>query len=98
MISLHAMCIREDNAFEEDDERRRHRWVIDGIPDLGAAGREPAMRFVHLVDVLYDRDIPTHFIGDLPRDLFGRAGTVPPGTPRLLSRLGQLSVAQTCAP
>ncbi len=69
---------------------RFRRWMVTGIPDLSTAGREPAQRFLHLVDVLYDRDIATTFVSDVPREYFGRRGPVPMATPRLLSRLGEL--------
>lgn len=67
------------------------RWVITGIPDLANAGREPAQRFLHLVDVLYDNDIRTTFIAGVPLAGFGRAHPRPVATARLLSRLSELS-------
>ncbi|MYR08395.1 cell division protein ZapE [Gordonia sp. SID5947] len=73
---------------------RHRRWVIDRIPDLASAGREPALRFVHLVDVLYDHDIPVTFVADVAHTQFGRRGAVPAGTTRLLSRLGTLRSAR----
>lgn len=67
------------------------RWVVTGIPDLADAGPEPAQRFLHLVDVLYDNDIPTTFVAQTNLAVFGRAQPTPAATPRLLSRLGELT-------
>ncbi|MFW0787512.1 cell division protein ZapE [Gordonia sp. CPCC 206044] len=90
-VDFAQICGMPLGATDYLDLAARHRrWIVDHIPDLAIAGREPAMRFVHLVDVLYDRDVPTMFVADVPRDMFGRNGRVPPGTARLLSRLRQV--------
>ncbi|MDL9936452.1 cell division protein ZapE [Gordonia sp. ABSL1-1] len=69
---------------------RYRRWTVVGVTDLTDAGSEPAQRFLHLVDVLYDNDVETSFESRLPLEDFGRRDLLPP---RLLSRLGQLNVA-----
>lgn len=66
------------------------RWVIDGVPDLRSAGREPAQRFANVVDVLYDRDVTTIFLSSIALEDFARGDLVPLDIARIESRLGQL--------
>ncbi|MCA1004603.1 cell division protein ZapE [Rhodococcus hoagii] len=66
------------------------RWVVSGIPDLGHAEREPAQRFANLVDVLYDRDVPTVFVAARSLDSLASGERPPTDIDRILSRLGQL--------
>lgn len=65
-------------------------WVLSGIPDLGIAGREPAQRFANLVDVLYDKDVPTVFVAARPLESLAAAERLPLDIDRIRSRLGQL--------
>ncbi|GAA4487169.1 cell division protein ZapE [Rhodococcus olei] len=78
---------------------RYHRWVVDGVPDLHAAGREPAQRFANLVDVLYDHDIHTVFLAGTPLDGLATADArLPVEIARITSRLGQLRTVRTGEP
>ncbi|WP_241384295.1 cell division protein ZapE [Rhodococcus sp. CH91] len=66
-------------------------WVIDGIPNLLVAGREPAQRFANLVDVLYDRGVRCVFVSDVAvPELVATAGPVERDIDRLRSRLTEL--------
>ncbi|GAC68107.1 cell division protein ZapE [Gordonia soli] len=68
-----------------------HRtWVIDDIPPLGTTDRESARRFAHVVDVLYDRDVPTTFRAAGDRDTCVPADLDLAGVARLRSRLTEL--------
>ncbi|HET8992443.1 MAG TPA: cell division protein ZapE [Rhodococcus sp. (in: high G+C Gram-positive bacteria)] len=64
----------------------RH-WVISGVPDLRTAGREPAQRFANVVDVLYDRDITTVFIANVPLSALPCDARLPHDIERIMSRL-----------
>lgn len=66
------------------------RWVVSGIPDLAQASREAAQRFANLIDVLYDRDVETTFVADLPMEALVAEGRRPVDIDRIMSRLGQL--------
>lgn len=66
------------------------RWTVDEVPDLADTDRESALRLVHLVDVLYERDHPLTIISAVPRSAFGHAAPRPPGVTRLRSRLSAL--------
>ena len=70
-------------------------WVLDGIPDLTAAGPEPAQRFADLVDILYDRDVRVAFVSDIAvSEVAAPAGPVAYDIGRLRSRLTQLRALQ----
>lgn len=70
--------------------REFRRWVISGVPDLHAAGREPAQRFANVIDVLYDRDVTTVFLATTPLDALTGGAQLPVDIERIKSRLGQL--------
>jgi len=70
-------------------------WVVDGIPNLTTAGREPAQRFADLVDVLHDRDARVVFVAEVAvSELAAAAGPVAHDIGRLRSRLAQLRTIQ----
>jgi cell division protein ZapE len=66
------------------------RWVISGVPDLSAAGPEPAQRFANVIDVLYDRDVTPIFLASTTLSALTSAGPLPHDIERVTSRLGQL--------
>lgn len=66
------------------------RWVISGVPDLSAAGPEPAQRFSNAIDVLYDRDVTPIFLASTTLSALTAAGPLPRDIERVTSRLGQL--------
>ncbi|MFT4200045.1 cell division protein ZapE [Gordonia sp. (in: high G+C Gram-positive bacteria)] len=69
---------------------RYSRWTISDVPDLVDADREAAQRFVHLVDVLYERDRPLTVECAVPRSRFATTGRPPTGAARMRSRLAAL--------
>ncbi|MEP9395300.1 cell division protein ZapE [Gordonia sp. VNK1] len=86
------ICGRPFGAIDYLELVQRHdTWMVTGVPTLASAGREPAQRFVHLVDVLYDHDCPLTIVS--PVDLSHVGAGAPravTGVPRLLSRLSAL--------
>lgn len=66
------------------------KWVISNVPDLDTAGREPAQRFVNVIDVLYDRDVTPVFLATTPLDVLTNGAQLPVDIERIKSRLGQL--------
>ncbi|WP_407444507.1 cell division protein ZapE [Rhodococcus sp. (in: high G+C Gram-positive bacteria)] len=70
--------------------RRHSEWVIEGVPDLRTAGREPAQRFANLVDVLYDRDVTPFFLAATSVDVVADGARLPVDIARTVSRLGLL--------
>lgn len=90
-VDFGEICGRPLGATDYLDLAQQFRtWTISSVPDLAASARDPALRFLHLIDVLYDAAVPTTIETSTPRAEFGRGGAVPPGTPRLLSRLSTL--------
>lgn len=71
--------------------RQFSTWVVSAVPDLRAAGREPAQRFANVVDVLYDCDITTVFLAATPLSALTDSGRLPVDIERIRSRLGQLA-------
>ncbi|GAA3872278.1 cell division protein ZapE [Leifsonia kafniensis] len=66
-----------------------HTWVIEGLPPLHAATPQGRQRFVHIVDVLVDRDVTLHIISDSSRrEIALEAGSL--DATRLHSRLALL--------
>ncbi|WP_430331187.1 cell division protein ZapE [Rhodococcus sp. ACT016] len=68
-------------------------WVVSEVPTLQDAGRDASQRFVNLVDVLYDNDIPVVFLAD--EQFFEATGIDCPAADieRVTSRLRQLRSA-----
>ncbi|WP_235606338.1 cell division protein ZapE [Rhodococcus sp. PBTS 1] len=65
-------------------------WVISGVPDPSDMEREPTRRFVHVVDVLYDRSLRTDLVTCSTAEHFlSRAGSFT-GPDRTISRLHSL--------
>lgn len=90
-VAFDEICGRPLGATDYLDLARRfRRWTISDVPDLVDTDREAAQRLVHLVDVLYDRDVPTTITSAVPRDRFARTGRLPAGAPRMRSRLTAL--------
>lgn len=65
-------------------------WTVLDVPDLASAGREPALRFAHLIDVLYDNDTPLTIESPFTRAEFSRLCPPMPIAARMLSRLSTL--------
>ncbi|NLU83474.1 cell division protein ZapE [Rhodococcus sp. HNM0569] len=73
-------------------------WVIDGIPDLRSAGREPAQRFANVVDVLCDRGVTPVLVAATTLARATAGGAIPIDAARIVSRLGQLREVGTETP
>ncbi|MBF6179218.1 cell division protein ZapE [Nocardia otitidiscaviarum] len=69
---------------------RFHRWTVCEVPALGAVDPEWVMRFVHLVDVLYDADLELWVYARVARSELGRDVAGVADLERALSRLGTL--------
>lgn len=70
-------------------------WTVCGVPDLTTVPPDWVMRFVNLVDVLYDADLPLSIWADRGLDELGEQVRRVPDLYRTLSRLGELRVRQT---
>lgn len=66
-------------------------WVISGVPTITEMDREPARRFAHVVDVLYDRSIRLDLIVEAPAYDFLSDAQGHEGFARTTSRLHQLA-------
>ncbi|MGW0039553.1 cell division protein ZapE [Gordonia sp. NPDC003376] len=89
-VGFDEICGRPLGASDYLALARRHAtWTISGVRSLAAAGSEPARRFVYLIDVLYDHDVPTTIESPVPRNVF-EVGVDMAGRSRLLSRLSAL--------
>jgi cell division protein ZapE len=62
-------------------------WSITDIPRLGAADPEAQQRFINLVDVLVDRDVPVTFSAAVDLDDFLADASPRPDAFRMASRL-----------
>jgi cell division protein ZapE len=65
-------------------------WMISEIPDFTELLAQPAQRFANLVDVLYDKQIPTTFVAETPMSALADAPLKPLDVERVVSRLSQL--------
>ena len=65
-------------------------WVISGVPDPSEMEREPTRRFVHVVDVLYDRSLRTDLVTYSTAEHFLSRADSFTGPARTISRLHSL--------
>ncbi|MFE3222115.1 cell division protein ZapE [Nocardia sp. NPDC059228] len=77
--------------------REVRRWVVCAVPPMGTVPPDWVMRFVNLVDVLYDADLELSIFADVPLAELGGAGNGVrvaiervPDLYRTLSRLAEL--------
>lgn len=70
------------------------RWVITEIPSFGAVDAEAQQRFINLIDVLVDADVPVRFSSTVDLPGFISAASKRPDAFRMTSRL-QLLQATT---
>jgi cell division protein ZapE len=66
---------------------RLPRWSITDIPPFSAADPEAQQRFINLVDVLVDADIPVTFSAHVDLDSFLADASQRPDAFRMASRL-----------
>ncbi|MGW0248252.1 cell division protein ZapE [Nocardia goodfellowii] len=71
--------------------RRFRRWTLCAVPPLRDVPTDWVMRFVNLVDVLYDADLALTIFARVPLAELGAQVAVVPDLARTLSRLGELS-------
>lgn len=64
-----------------------HRWVVSGVPEIGAATEFGVQRFCTLIDVLHDADLPLTVVG---ADWRRGQSTAHPDLARARSRLSLL--------
>ncbi|WP_261163912.1 cell division protein ZapE [Microbacterium sp. Marseille-Q6965] len=67
--------------------RQYTRWAITGIPAFGAADPQAQQRFINLVDVLVDADVPVRFFAAVDLDRFLADASQRPDAFRMASRL-----------
>ncbi|MVU79374.1 cell division protein ZapE [Nocardia sp. ET3-3] len=70
--------------------REVRRWVVCDVPSMSAVSPEWVMRFVNLVDVLYDADLELSIFAEVPLAELGGEIQRVPDLYRTLSRLGEL--------
>ncbi|MFE3189143.1 cell division protein ZapE [Nocardia sp. NPDC059240] len=66
------------------------RWVVCGVPAMHSVPPDWVMRFVNLVDVLYDADLELSLFAEVPLGELGAEIKRVPDLYRTLSRLGEL--------
>ncbi|WP_040803010.1 cell division protein ZapE [Nocardia concava] len=71
--------------------REIRTWVVCEVPPLGTVPPDWAMRFVNLVDVLYDADLELSIFAEVPLAELGGEIALVPDLYRTLSRLGELA-------
>lgn len=71
--------------------REVRAWVVCAVPDLSTVPPDWVMRFVNLVDVLYDLDLELSIFAEVPLVDLGAEIQRVPDLYRTLSRLGELS-------
>ena len=68
-------------------------WSITDIPPLRAADPEAQQRFINLVDVVVDADVPVDFVASVALDDFLADASQRPDAFRMASRLRLLQSA-----
>ncbi|MCR2764512.1 cell division protein ZapE [Microbacterium sp. zg.B48] len=68
------------------------RWAITDIPAFGDADAEAQQRFINLIDVLVDADVPTRFSSTVDLPVFLADASERPDAFRMASRLQLLKV------
>jgi len=77
--------------------RRFHTLIIVGVPKLGPENRNEAMRFITLIDALYEQKVKLFLAADaLPQDLYEK-GTGRFEFDRTISRLMEMQSAEYLA-
>ncbi|GAB2653292.1 cell division protein ZapE [Nocardia goodfellowii] len=87
-----ALCgIATSAADYVELARRFQHWTLCSVPPLREVPADWVMRFVNLVDVLYDADLALTMFARVPLAELGAQVVVVPDLARTLSRLGELS-------
>ncbi|WP_067698625.1 cell division protein ZapE [Nocardia jejuensis] len=74
--------------------RRYQRWTLCEVPAMDAVPPEWVMRFVNLVDVLYDADLELSIHARVPLERLSAEVERVPDLYRTVSRLGELAVQE----
>ncbi|MDQ4214499.1 cell division protein ZapE [Microbacterium capsulatum] len=64
--------------------------LLEDVPDLATVGREPLLRFCHLIDVLHDRDVRLDVRAEALAERIRDSAVPPVSLERALSRLSLL--------
>ena len=91
-ISFHQLCEQPTSTIEYLEWAQRHpRWVVTDVPGFPDADIQAQQRFINVVDVIADLDVPTTFVSThtLPEFLAGT--TTRPDAFRMVSRLQLLT-------
>ncbi|MGM7670321.1 cell division protein ZapE [Microbacterium sp. A93] len=69
------------------------RWVVTEVPTFAAIGAPAQQRFINMIDVLADADVPVTFVSPHTRDAFLAGTSARPDAFRMVSRLQLLQSA-----
>ncbi|WP_338836638.1 cell division protein ZapE [Gordonia polyisoprenivorans] len=91
-VTFEEICGRPLGAADYLRLARRYRsWTVSGVPGLATTDRQSARRFVHLVDILYDREAELNIECAFCRTEFAHCAAVDHiSRARLMSRLSTL--------
>lgn len=92
-FDFHELCDAATSTIDYLGIADRFRtWVLSGLPRLDAGSRDAAQRFANLVDVLCDRDVRFHLVGEAALQDCLRGDALPIDINRTASRLALLRV------
>ncbi|MGP6178455.1 cell division protein ZapE [Microbacterium sp. A196] len=87
-ISFAQLCETPTSTIEYLDWGRSFAsWAIADVPAFADADAQAQQRFINVVDVLVDADVPTTFVSPLDLDAFLSGTTARPDAYRMASRL-----------
>ncbi len=87
-ISFAQLCEIPTSTIEYLEWARSFaRWVITDVPAFADADAQAQQRFINVVDVLVDADVPTTFVSPLDLDAFLAGTSERPDAFRMASRL-----------
>lgn len=97
-ISFEQACATPTSSIEFLDWAGRFdRWVLTDVPSFAQADPESQQRFINLIDILSDADLPLCITSDLSPGQFHHTAAQRPDAFRMLSRL-QLLQTPTLRP
>jgi len=86
--SFSQLCEAPTSRAEYLDWARRFgRWFITDVPDFAQVGREAQQRFISVLDILCDADLPVFLFSALEREAFCASAGTRPDAFRMVSRL-----------
>lgn len=94
VATFDQLCSAATSTVEYLDWARAFsQWVITDIPSFGSADAEAQQRFINVVDVLVDADIPVRFSSTVDLPTFLADASKRPDAFRMASRLQLLETA-----